>query len=81
MEISYVLIQCDMGHETEIIKKLVEIPQVSEVRGTYGVFDIFVKIVADSREQVDDIMTNKIRKLPNVRATNTLIAILTQGGK
>lgn len=81
MEISYILIQCDMGHETEIIKKLMEIPQVKEVRGTYGVFDIFVKIVADSREEVDDIMTNKIRKMPNIRGTNTLIAILTQGGK
>lgn len=75
------LIQCDMGRETEIIKKLTDIPQVKEVRGTYGVFDIFVKITADSREEIDDIMTNKIRKLPNIRGTNTLIAILTQGGK
>ncbi len=81
MEISYVLIQCDMGHETEIINKLMDIPQIKEVRGTYGVFDIFVKISADSREEIDDIMTNKIRKLQNVRGTNTLIAILTQGGK
>lgn len=81
MEISYVLIQCDMGYETEIIKKLMGIPQIKEVRGTYGVFDIFVKIAADSREEVDDIMTNKIRKLPNIRGTNTLMAILTQGGK
>jgi DNA-binding Lrp family transcriptional regulator len=81
MEISYVLIQCDLGYEEAIIKKLVTIPQIKEVRGTYGVFDIFVKIEADSKDEIDNIMTNKIRKLPNVRGTNTLIAILSQGGR
>ncbi|MGQ0605520.1 MAG: Lrp/AsnC family transcriptional regulator [Candidatus Nitrosotenuis sp.] len=81
MEISYILIQCDMGYETQIINKLMAIPQVKEVRGTYGVFDIFVKIQADSKDEIDDIVTNKIRKLPNIRGTNTLIAILIQGGK
>lgn len=81
MEISYVLIQCDLGYEEAIIKKLVTIPQIKEVRGTYGVFDIFVKIEADSKDEIDNIMTNKIRKLPNIRGTNTLIAILSQGGR
>lgn len=81
MEISYVLIQCDLGYEEAIIKKLVTIPQIKEVRGTYGVFDIFVKMEADSKDEIDNIMTNKIRKLPNIRGTNTLIAILSQGGR
>lgn len=81
MEISYVLIQCDLGYEIEIIKKLLEIPQVKEVRGTYGVFDIFVKIVADSKDGIDDVITNNIRKIAHIRGTNTLVAILSQGGK
>lgn len=81
MEISYVLIQCDLGHETEIIKKLSEIPQVKEVRGTYGVFDIFVKIIADSKDEIDVVITNKIRRIAHIRGTNTLVAILSQGGK
>ncbi len=80
MEISYVLIQCDLGYEESIIKKLMEIPQIKEVRGTYGVFDIFVKVEADSKDVFDDIMT-KIRRLPHIRGTNTLIAILAQGGR
>jgi len=81
MEISYVLIQCDLGYETEIIKKLSEIPQVKEVRGTYGVFDIFVKIIADSKDEIDEVITNKIRRIAHIRGTNTLVAILSQGGK
>lgn len=81
MEISYVLVQCDLGHESEIIRKLMETPQIKEVRGTFGVFDIFIKIQADSKEETDNIITNKIRKINHIRGTNTLTAILSQGGR
>ena len=49
MESAYLLIQCDMGAETDIIKKLMEIPEVKEVRGTYVVKDIFAKLESESR--------------------------------
>jgi len=81
METAYLLIQCDMGAEVEIIKKLMEISQVVEVRGTYGVYDIFAKLESESRETLDKILTNTIRKIPKIRSTNTLSPILSQGGK
>lgn len=81
MEIAYLLIQCDMGAETEIIKQLMEIPEVREVRGTYGVYDIFAKLESESREKLDSILTNNIRKIPRIRSTNTLSPILSQGGR
>jgi DNA-binding Lrp family transcriptional regulator len=80
MEIVYVLIQCDLGHEDAIIKKLMEINQIKEIRGTLGVFDIFVKIQAESREEIEDTIT-QVRKTPHIRETNTLSAILSQGGR
>ncbi len=80
MEVAYVLVQCDLGHEIDIIKQLEKVPEIKEVRGTYGVFDIFVRIQADSKDQIDDMIT-KIRKTTHIRGTNTLIAILTQGGR
>lgn len=80
MEIAYVLIQCDLGYEGEIIKKLMEINQITEVRGTLGVFDIFAKIQTESKNQVEEIIS-KIRKIPHIRQTNTLSAILLQGGR
>lgn len=80
MDISYVLIQCDLGHEIEIIRTLETIPEIKEVRGTLGVFDIFVKMQCDSKEQSEGIVT-KIRSIPNIRGTNTLTAILSQGGR
>ncbi len=81
METAYLLIQCDMGAEIEIIKKLMEISEVVEVRGTFGVYDIFAKLESESKETLDQIMTNNIRKIPKIRSTNTLSPILSQGGR
>ncbi len=81
METAYLLIQCDMGAEIEIIKKLMEISEVVEVRGTYGVYDIFAKLESESRETLDHILTNNIRKIFKIRSTNTLSPILSQGGR
>lgn len=81
MEMAYLLIQCDMGSEIDIIEHLVKIPEVKEVRGTYGVYDIFAKLESESREKLDEILTNNIRKIPKIRSTNTLSPILSQGGR
>ena len=81
MEMAYLLIQCDMGAETDIIEQLMKIPEVKEVRGTYGVYDIFAKLESDSREKLDGILTNNVRKISKIRSTNTLSPILSQGGR
>lgn len=81
MEMAYLLIQCDMGSEIDIIQQLMKIPEVKEVRGTYGVYDIFAKLESDSREKLDEVLTNNIRKIPKIRSTNTLSPILSQGGR
>ena len=81
MEMAYLLIQCDMGSETDIIQLLMKIPEVKEVRGTYGVYDIFAKLESESREKLDEILTKNIRKIPRIRSTNTLSPILSQGGR
>ena len=44
MEVAYVLIQCGLGSEVEIIQELSKIQEITEVRGTYGIYDIFCKI-------------------------------------
>lgn len=81
METLYILVNCDLGSETQIINELAEIPEVKEVRGTYGVYDIFVKIQSDSSAALEDIMTQKIRRIQKIRSTVTLTPILSQGGR
>ncbi len=81
MEVAYILIQCDLGSEVEIIQELGKVQEITEVRGTYGIYDIFCKIEADSKDVLDDIITNKIRKVSKIRSTITLHWIPSQGGR
>ena len=46
METAYVLVQCKIAHEMEVLKALLEIDYVKEAKGTFGYYDIFVKIQA-----------------------------------
>ncbi len=80
-ETVYVLIQCDLGSEIDIIRHIAEIPEVAEARGTYGIYDIFCKIVSEDKEGIDEIITTKIRRISKIRSTITLHWIPSQGGK
>lgn len=81
MPFTYVLINCQSGFENSIIEKLIKIPEVKEVQGIFGEYDIFVKIESDSQENLEDVLTRKIRKIPNITSTNSLSPIPSQGGK
>ena len=58
-----------------------KIPEVKEVRGTYGIYDVFCKVQSDTKEILDQVITNKIRKIQKIRSTITLHYIPSQGGK
>ena len=36
MEVAYVLVQCKMAHEMEVLKELLAIDLVKEAKGTFG---------------------------------------------
>jgi DNA-binding Lrp family transcriptional regulator len=77
----YVLINCTLGSEENIIKEVAKLPDVKEVRATYGVHDVFVKVKSDSKESMNDTITNKIRKTPRITLTTTILVIEEHGGK
>ncbi len=73
MEIAYVLINCDLWCEQEIIDELKHLDNVKEAHGVFGAYDILTKVESDSVEHLRDVITWKIRKLNRVRSTLTLI--------
>jgi DNA-binding Lrp family transcriptional regulator len=81
MPTAYILANCLVGSEEKIIKDIAELPEVKEVRGTYGVHDIFVKVKSDTTQSLNNTMTSKIRKISGITSTVTLIVIEDQGGK
>ena len=80
METAYVLVQCKIAHEMEVLKALPEIDLVKEAKGTFGYYDIFTKIQGERSEQIEEIITKTIRNIPNVTTTTTLSIIPEQGG-
>jgi DNA-binding Lrp family transcriptional regulator len=78
METAYVLVQCKIAHEMEILKALLDIEHVKEAKGTFGYYDIFVKIESEKSATIENIITTEIRAIPNVTATTTLSIIPEQ---
>ncbi len=81
MEIAYVLVKSTMGHEMDVLREILKIDGVKEVKGTFGIYDIFVKIQATSKNDIEKIITKNLRKVKNVVSTTTLSVIPEQGGK
>jgi len=79
MDTAYVLVKSEMAHEMEVMNEILKIDGVKEAKGTFGVYDIFVKIQSDSLQEIEDIITKKIRKIKNVISTDTLSVIPEQG--
>jgi len=70
-----------MGHEVDVMNDILKIDGVKEVLGTFGQYDIFVKVQVPTRKEIELIITKKIRKISNVLSTTTLSVIPSQGGK
>ncbi len=83
MPTTYILINSDLGSDVEIIQKIKQILSGEkgikyEIQGVYGVYDIIVKITADSMDLLRSIITNKIRKIDKVYSTLTMMVIEEQ---
>ena len=81
MPTAYILVNCTLGSEGNIISEIAKLPDIKEVRGTYGVHDIFVKVKSDNTETMNHAITSKIRKIQGITSTVTLVVIEEQGGK
>lgn len=79
MDTAYVLVKSEMAHEMDVMNEILKIDNVKEAKGTFGVYDIFIKIQSDSLKDIEDIITKKIRKIKHVISTDTLSVIPEQG--
>ena len=72
---AFVLINSEIGAEEELLKDLKKIENVKEAYSVYGVYDIIVKVEADTMERLKEIVTWKIRRLDKVRSTLTMVVM------
>jgi len=70
---TFVLINCELGKESQVLEQLRKVENVVDTQGTYGVYDIVARIDSDSESQLANIISDQIRKISNINSTLTLI--------
>ncbi len=77
---AFVLINSDIGQESDVLLEVKKVEGVEEACALYGTYDIMAKVSSDSMEDLKQIITWQIRKLDGIRATLTLMVHETQPG-
>ncbi len=69
---TFVLINCELGKESDVLKQLRKVKNVVDTQETYGIYDIVARIESDSQSQLANIISDQIRKISNINSTLTL---------
>lgn len=75
MPLAFVLINTEIGSESEVLESLRKIDAVEEAYMVYGVYDVVAKVRADTMDKLKEIVTWHVRRLDKVRSTLTMIVI------
>ena len=70
---AFILLNVESGSEDTVLKQLKSLEAVKEAYVSYGVYDLIIRIKADTMEELKDSVTNKIRTISKIRSTLTLI--------
>jgi DNA-binding Lrp family transcriptional regulator len=73
MSKAIVLINAEIGKENDILQEICKIAEVESALLVYGVYDLVANLQADTMEKLEDAITLKIRRIPGIRSTLTLI--------
>lgn len=68
-----VLLNSEIGSESKVLDDLVKLDEVERAYLIYGVYDILAEVTADTMEELQAIITGKVRLIPGVRSTLTLV--------
>jgi DNA-binding Lrp family transcriptional regulator len=70
-----VLMNAELGHETNLVNELKKTPNVTEVYAVYGVYDVIVKVEAESMEKLREAIATKLRRISGIKSTLTMIIV------
>jgi DNA-binding Lrp family transcriptional regulator len=76
---AFVTIHCLKSDESKILQSLEEIPEVVEADMLVGNYEIICKIAAPTYNDISEIISKRIRKIPGIKSTITINIINNQG--
>jgi DNA-binding Lrp family transcriptional regulator len=72
--VAIVLMNIERAKIDEVAQQLIALEGVAEVYSVAGQHDLVVILRTQTNEQIADLMTHRIRNIPNITRTETLIA-------
>jgi DNA-binding Lrp family transcriptional regulator len=79
--IAYVLFKVSSGTEREVCQKLIEFDEVVQADIVFGEYDVIAKIVTPDLDKLEEFVSSKVRNVPNVLVTSTMIISREYKGK
>jgi len=71
--LAYILVTLKSGAEREVCDKVSGFEEVTQVDELYGEYDAIVKVRVENLSQLDKFLTDKLRALPDIFLTTTMI--------
>jgi Lrp/AsnC family transcriptional regulator for asnA, asnC and gidA len=75
MSIAFVFLTTEAGSEGEVLTNLRKLKEVKEAYCVYGIYDIVIKVKANSMDELKDLILSKVRKINRIRSTLTIILL------
>ncbi len=71
--LAYVLFKVASGTEREVAQKMIEFEEVIQADVVFGEYDVIARIATADLEKLQDFVSDKVRTVPNVLVTSTMI--------
>ena len=78
---AYILLTIEDGVEDNVLRQIKNIESVEQSYVSYGVYDLIIKIKADTIQELGYVVTHRIRQIKQVQSTLTLLLIDKQGSR
>jgi len=79
--LAYVLFKVSSGTEREVCQKLIEFDEVLHADIIFGEYDVVTKIETSDLGKLEEFVSLKVRNVPNVLVTSTMIVSREYRGK
>lgn len=71
--VAYVLFKVGSGSERDVCQKLIELDEIIHANIIFGEYDVVAKVKTDNLDKLEEFVSYKVRKIPNVLLTSTMI--------
>ena len=78
---AYVLFKVSSGAEREVCEKIADFDEVLVVSMVYGEYDLLAKISVPSMKALEEFLAEKIRQVPSVILSSTMVVAREYKGK